>query len=239
MDSLAFEWATFSLAGRESANQDSIMQPIWVGGSLWTAIADGVGGAAGGREASSAAINVVKSIVETRPDADMADIFSTVRRRLVEIASENSALSRLATTLTVAQFANSKCTVGHVGDTRLYHVRGEGIVTVSKDQTEVQRLIDEGILKADQARRYPRRNVLLSSISPSRSYELMLAEAIVRPGDRVILTTDGVHGVLKRREIRDLSLAAANVEELSMAIRNGVESRGVVDDYSCVVLSVA
>src|SRR3546814_5436694 len=58
--------------------------------------------------------------------------------------------------------------VGHVGDSRIYHLRGSGLVTRTKDQTEVQHLIDEGILTPERAKMYPRKNVLLSAISRDR-----------------------------------------------------------------------
>ncbi len=229
-------FATFSMAGRKGENQDAILAPRNIAGYWLTAIADGVGGAAGGAVASGLAIAAVDNTVTRSPFVDLPTLFDQVRADLAERAQVDPSLAKMATTLTVCRIRDNRCEIGHVGDTRLYHLRGGGIQTRTRDQTEAQELVDAGVLKPDEVRRYARRNVLLSSISPNREYSLFQTEFYVTTGDIVILTTDGVHGLIQRRELRDLAVASGSSQSLVSSIRQEIERRGPIDDYSSVVM---
>ncbi len=115
--------------------------------------------------------------------------------------------SEMGTTLTVAVIQGNKVTLGHVGDTRLYHLRNKGIIARTKDQTEVQKLLDDGILNKQRAKNYHRRNVLLSVLTPDRDYELQSTSFNLDTHDRLLLLTDGAYSLASKLELRDLSLS--------------------------------
>jgi len=228
--------ASFSLAGPKGANEDAVLLPLEIDGITWSAIADGVGGLEGGAIASNGALQAVRNFVLSEPDTDFPRLFASAQSHLKRLARDNHALSQMATTLSVVKVRGTSAHVGHVGDTRIYHLRGGGIVTRTRDQTEVQRLIELGVLREAQARRYNRRNVLISVLSPEREYELYEEKFELEAGDRLILLTDGVYETIFRKELRNLSSHSPSPDVLCNSIVAELLKRELRDDATAVCI---
>lgn len=226
-----------SMAGPKGDNQDNLLLPIEVDGRWWTAIADGVGGSDRGGLASKTCVESVKEICRQQPS--MPDLFSEVWARLKSVASSQKAGTKMSSTLTVLKLDATKGWIGHVGDTRVTHYRTGGVMIRTHDQTEVQRLLDEGALSPQQAARYPRRNVILSAMTPDRQFELFEAEFAIRKGDRILLTTDGFHSVLHRRSISEISESCPDFEDFFLEIERRLAAAKLVDDATCLAIEIA
>jgi serine/threonine protein phosphatase PrpC len=184
--------AGLSLTGPKPRNEDNLLIPH-VSGARWVAaIADGVGGNVGGAEASKIAIQVSTSLYE-RPDTALEDVFAEVSEQIYRESIINPDLTRMATTLSLIRATESRIELAHVGDTRVYHVRGSGIVTRTEDQTEVAELIRQKVLTPSQAKSYPRRNVLTSFLSASKRYDLFRSSFEAQFGDWIFLLSDGAY----------------------------------------------
>jgi protein phosphatase len=230
--------AFFSQRGQKSRNEDFVLPPLFVNNSWWAAIADGMGGQFGGEMASTTAIAAVKHTVEHAPEANILLIFEEAREKLAAKAREDVRLSEMGTTLSVVGIADGSARIGHVGDSRIYHLRGEGIVARTVDQTEVQQLVAQGVLSKAKARSYPRRNILLSVLSATRPFELQQDTFQVVAGDRLVLLTDGVSSKLLRREIRDISLSLPDTQAFCTALKERVSQRNPRDDYSAICMDI-
>lgn len=224
-----------SIAGPKGENQDAILPPFQAGGCTWCAIADGVGSSALGGLAAHSSLEVVRQV---SGDESMAEVFAAVRRRLSEIAGEQETVKSVSTTLTVLRICGDRAFVGHVGDTRISHYRGEGVMGRTKDQTEVQKLLDDGVLSKNQAARYPRRNVLLSAMSAGRGYDLHEQEFTIQKGDRLLLTSDGFHNKLLRGRIAHLSSANPQFDDFWLAVQEALSAETLDDDASCLALEI-
>lgn len=168
----------------------------------------------------------------------MAEVFASIRRRLCEIAHKKEPGKSISTTLSVLRICGDQAFVGHVGDTRISHYRGAGVMGRTKDQTEVQKLLDDGVLTKNQAARYPRRNVLLSAMSAGRDYDLHEQQFTVQKGDRILLTSDGFHSKLLRGRIAQLSSSNAKFEDFWMAVEAALSTESVDDDASCLAIEI-
>lgn len=230
--------STFSCPGSSRENQDTVMEAFEFPGGVALAIADGIGGKPGGDVASRLAIATFKERLRATPQADVFEHFGHIRSVLSAEGFKHPQLSQMGTTLSVCIVRAAEATVGHVGDTRIYHLRDNGIVDRTRDQTEVQLLIDEGVLTKARAKRYKRRNVLTSALGASSKMEVFKSSFAVEAGDRLIFVSDGVYEVVLRREIRDLSLLSSTPEALACSLRSTVESRGPKDDYSAVCADI-
>ena len=224
-----------SIAGPKGENQDAILQPFEVGGCTWCAIADGVGSAANGGLAARTAIGVVGQVSGRETTRE---VFEKAHKALVDLASEKEPAKSFSTTLTVLRICGNHASVGHVGDTRISHYRGTGVISRTRDQTEVQKLLDDGALTKHQALRYPRRNVLLSALSAGRDFELHEQEFDVQTGDRILLTSDGFHGKLLRGRIAELSNLKPTFEDFWAALIDAISVETLGDDASCLALVV-
>ena len=225
-----------SLVGPRGDNQDQVLEPIRSGADWWCAIADGVGGSEQGGVASRMCIDAVRQSVED--DLPMRNVFAAVSEYLSENARGRSALRRMSSTLSVLRLSERAAFVGHVGDTRITHYRDSGVMARTRDQTEVQRLLDDGAISRYQARRYPRRNVLLSAMSPYTEYALYENEFAVTNGDRILLTTDGFHNHIQQGRVARMSAHCSSFVEFFQSMRRGLEGIALNDDATCLAVEI-
>lgn len=225
--------SSFSHFGKNGLNQDAILIKQYADISL-LAIADGMGGAYGGSIAANIALMTVSDLFEEDQKITMKSLFHSVQLKFQEVSQKLPEFKKMATTLTICILDSKKAIVGHVGDTRIYHLRDNGIKYRTKDQTEVQKLLDEGVLTKVTADSYPRKNILLSVMSAYREYELYEIEFEIKKHDRVVLLTDGVYNVLKNLALfRDLSINK-DISSFASEVKQLIEEIGVVDDYSAI-----
>lgn len=217
-----------------SENADQIGFKVFSETSAVLALADGVGKSAEGAAAARIAISMV--LIKTSTNS-IAEIFNAAQLEIFKAANEGVG-KNWSTTLTLCNINKGKAKVGHVGDSRLYHLRGKGLITRTRDQTEVQALIDEGIISKDRARTYPRRNVLVSALSSDISFELYEEEFDVIAGDRLLLVSDGVYKQLSRKKIAEASSLNSNVAGFINHLKSEIEEQGLVDDTTALCWEV-
>lgn len=230
--------AHFSCQGTRASNQDRLLEPVLTPTGAWVAaIADGVGGALGGDVAAQIAVDRIAEVGGSSESVNVA--FFDIASRLSSYADRNVDFRRMATTLSVALIDSSTVEVFHVGDTRIYHLRGAGLNDLTQDQTELAELRRKGILTEYQAKRYRRKNVLTSALSAEGEFHMYTKEASLIPFDRLLMITDGVYGKLTRGTILNLSLENENLSAFTHALRMEVEGRGPEDNFSAVVIEVS
>lgn len=224
----------FSEKGPREDNQDRILEPVELRPGVWlVAIADGVGGAAGGGEAAKVAIETIRNAAPTTP---FNDLISAASKSIAAKAKDDPSLSKMATTLTLLLIENGLARIAHVGDTRIYHLRGMGLNSLTQDQTEVAELRRKRVLTEYQLKRYPRKNVLTSALSPRMDHTIFEGEASALVGDRFILLSDGVYGVVTKKAISDLSISSPDLPTFGRRLKEKTESSSPHDNFSAVVV---
>ncbi|WP_405434218.1 PP2C family protein-serine/threonine phosphatase [Micromonospora sp. NBC_00617] len=180
-----------------SGNQDALHAGAWL-----VAVADGMGGMAAGDLASSLTIDAVAPLdVETPEDALVAalqDGIALATARIRQAVADDPERQGMGTTLTALLFARtgSCLALAHVGDSRAYLFREGVLKQVTRDDTFVQMLVDQGVITADQASSHPRRAVVTQALQGedvSPSYATM----VPRAGDRWLLCSDGLSNVVR------------------------------------------
>lgn len=229
----------FSKQGKNKLNQDSILQIKSENEIYLFAIADGMGGEKGGNLASNYSLNTVQELFNNNNQISMKDLFKFTSEKLNKLSKVLPEYSNMATTLTICIIKNNTAYIGHVGDCRIYHLRDKGIMSRTKDQTEVQKLIDDKILTKSLAKNYHRKNILLSLLSNSIDYNLQEDTFDIINGDRILLLSDGVYNVLKNKiYIRDLSIKSLTINNLLYKIEETIEKEKIIDDYSCIGIEI-
>lgn len=231
------EWAEFSEVGPRETNQDRTLKPVSSAGNYCIlGIADGIGGAPGGAEAATIAVDVAS---RAEPDPHRLPVlFDEVVGQLAKEAEVTPEFGRMGTTLSLALLKEGNAYVAHVGDTRIYHLRGQGLITLTEDQTEAAALLRKGVLKPRQLKRYPRRNVLLSALTPNGGFELHSASAQIAVGDRILLLSDGVYEKITRRSVVEASLANKEIHAFVAELERLVAEAGPSDNYSALGVQI-
>lgn len=220
--------SSFSLPGKGN-NFDAVAHCSFPSDGYLLAIADGVGSARFGGETARLAVS---TCTEFGLPQSMPQLFAEVSKRVQ--AASGLEPEEWSSTLSVCWIHGDHAMVGHVGDTRIYHLRGQGLKTRTRDQTEVARLIEEGVLTRERALRYPRRNVLLSSLNGRGNLDLYQSEFDLQDRDRLLLLSDGIYRQVSKREIVALSKQHADVEAFIDALKALVTERGLIDDSSAL-----
>ena len=234
---LALVPAIRSDVGRRTNNEDNAFAS-----SRLAAVADGVGGHAAGEEASRAAIDALITLDKSRLQEPLRDgLDRAVRegndriRFLVECRPQYAGM---ATTLSAVAIGNDGCyAIANIGDSRIYLLRDGRLAQLTRDDSLVQELIERGRVKPEDARRHPQRNVVMEVLDgkPERAAKVQTMEA--RPGDRLLLCSDGVSDVLDPEAIAEV-LAGTPLDDCAQRLVDLALGAGSRDNVTAVVVDV-
>jgi protein phosphatase len=141
----------------------------------------------------------------------------------------------IGTTLTALLWTGSRLALVHIGDSRAYLLRDGELFRITHDHTTVQSMVDEGRLTAEEARSHPQRALLAKALTTAEP-ELRLHDA--HPGDRYLLCSDGLYGVVPERRVHGLLASPASPDETVRALVGAANAAGGPDNVSCVVADV-
>ncbi len=234
---MRFLWAADSHVGHVRPNNEDSFYPRHDGESTNTvlvAVADGMGGHQGGKEASSLAIER-----STGAEGSLAERVSSANAVVFEQARKHPRLAGMGTTLTLAEVhPKGVGTIAHVGDSRAYRWRRGRLRPLTHDDTFVQREVDAGRLTPAQARVHPDRNQLDQAVGVIHDLDIERVSFGFRVGDRLLLCSDGLTGVVGDRRIADLMGVGAPSDVVSSLIEAAL-SAGGLDNITVVVLEAA
>lgn len=233
---LALRYAARSDRGLIRAKNDD---SVYAGPRL-LAVADGMGGYAGGDVASQVVIAALEHLDEELPTGDMlaalARATSDGSEHLRELVREDNALEGMGTTLTALLFAGSRIALCHIGDSRGYLLRDGVFTQITHDDTFVQAMIDEGRITEEEARSHPQRNLILRALNGTEvEPDLSIREA--RVGDRYLLCSDGLSGVVSDETI-DEALRIPDPQDAANRLIELALRGGGPDNITCVVADV-
>ncbi|WP_428962745.1 PP2C family protein-serine/threonine phosphatase [Micromonospora fluostatini] len=182
-------------------NQDSVYA-----GPRLLAVADGMGGMAAGDVASNIVIGALAPLDEDVPGDALVDALrsavGTANQQLRDTVDANPQLEGMGTTLTATLFSGSKIGMVHIGDSRAYLLRNGEFAQITKDDTYVQMLVDEGRISAEEASSHPQRSLLTRALD-GRDIDPEYSVRQVLPGDRYLICSDGLSGVVSAETIAD------------------------------------
>ncbi|MFF1528514.1 PP2C family protein-serine/threonine phosphatase [Cellulomonas sp. NPDC058312] len=208
-------------------------------------VADGVGGHAGGDVASgTVAHRLVAAVDEPGHDrpgaAELRAAVEAANDELAQRARSQPELAGMATTLTGIFCADDAVRLVHVGDSRAYRWRDGHGRRVSRDDSLVQMLVEEGVIAPADAARHPRRNVILHCLAGDAAdpAHVTVADVDARPGDRWLLATDGLTDYVPEHHVLALLGAAGSPEEAAEALVRTALDADAWDNVSVVVADV-
>ncbi|MEW1865781.1 Stp1/IreP family PP2C-type Ser/Thr phosphatase [Streptomyces sp. NBC_00669] len=236
--SLSLRFAAGSHKGMiREGNEDS-----GYAGPRLLAIADGMGGQAAGEVASSEVISSIVTLDDDIPGSDILTSLGTAVQRandqLLHMVEEDPQLEGMGTTLTALLWTGQRLGLVHVGDSRAYLLRDGVLTQITQDHTWVQRLVDEGRITEEEATTHPQRSLLMRALGSGERVEPDLSIREVRVGDRYLICSDGLSGVVSHQTMEDTlggyQAPHETVQELiQLALRGGGP-----DNITCIVADV-
>ncbi|GJD62369.1 PP2C family protein-serine/threonine phosphatase [Methylobacterium frigidaeris] len=201
------------------------------------AVADGMGGHAAGDVASSAVVHALATIAPARSAGDL------LARMKASIATANAEIQTIAqargtvvgTTVAVLLIFAPHFACLWSGDSRIYRIRDGRIAQLSHDHTEIQSLLDRGVLTPEEASVWPGRNAVTRAIGVQERPEVELVHGMLEPGDLFVLCSDGLTQHVADREILDLC-AGAGAQAACDALVSLTLTRGARDNVTVVAL---
>ena len=206
-------------------------------------VCDGMGGAAAGEVASQLAVDIIyEKLVQGDPPAHHDDL----ARRLVQAVEEagvrifNEARADrtrrgMGTTATIAALMDARLFVAQVGDSRAYVLRGDRFTQVSRDQSLVNQLIEAGQLTEEEAETFEHNNIILQALGTAETVQVDLTYVDLCKGDRLLVCSDGLSGMVRGDEMREVLLSTRDSLEACKELTDRANRAGGHDNITVIV----
>ncbi|MGH2660649.1 MAG: Stp1/IreP family PP2C-type Ser/Thr phosphatase [Actinomycetota bacterium] len=211
-------------------NEDSYLvdEPLF-------AVADGMGGHRGGEVASQLALETVEKLFR-EGEGDLAEQVQEANRAVFERSVEDLQVAGMGTTLTAALVEGDRIRLAHVGDSRAYLLRDGDLRRLTEDHTLVHRMVTEGEISETEAEAHPQRSVLTRALGVDMFVDVDDDVVQVRSGDRLLLCTDGLTGMVPEDRIKEMLQHVADPAEAAERLVRSANEAGGVDNITVVIL---
>ncbi|MDH2631444.1 protein phosphatase 2C domain-containing protein [Acinetobacter baumannii] len=213
----------FSSKGPRITNEDSYLVHRDEKGGLILIIADGLGGHKSGKFASHYAaskfVDKLKKVSEFSSEL-FINLLTEIHSELLVLGDNDETKRGMATTFSCIYVTSDNRLWGvHIGDSRVYLLRENGLQQLTEDHTEAQRLFNDGLLTKEELINYPRKNILSAALGARKNpIDIQTFSYDLENNDRILLATDGFYNNLTKRQIRDLSVQFSEFSEFFFEI---------------------
>ncbi len=207
-------------------------------------VADGMGGYEGGQEASRLAVETVRSVYDNafggNPQDTLTSALEAAHQNIQRFAQEHPQFYGMGTTCTALSIVGRELSFAHVGDSRLYLIRGESISRLTRDHSYVGRLVETGIVRSEDAESHPQRHILTAALGSGRDVTPHIPEhpTPLEEGDILLLCTDGLWGVVGDADLARAVQTNPPAEACQKLVAMALE-RGGPDNITVLVLRVS
>lgn len=222
-------------------NEDSLLTGEGRDPSLF-AVADGIGGFEAGEVASSI---VVESLKDLTPAGSLQEAIREANRRVYSAASSDEKLSGMGTTVVAVRVTGGdeepEAEISHVGDSRLYLMRGGELRPLTEDHSLVAELVRSGSLTRAQASEHPQKNLITRALGAEEEVEVDSSRLRLSPGDRLMLCSDGLPDMVPEARISELisgESGADTAESCARRLVSAALSAGGTDNVTVLVVDV-
>lgn len=246
----ALEIATATHSGMvRSHNEDSIAADADAGLAV---LADGMGGYNAGEVASGIAVEMIRTelkaaLASKQPEemnsqgAEQLIVEKAGRANIAiyQAAQNQPQFSGMGTTLVVALWCDNRMAVGHVGDSRLYRMRGGVLEQITRDHSLLQEQIDSGMITKEQARHSQNKNLVTRAVGIDPEVDTEVHTYPVQPGDLFLLCSDGLSDMVTDEDIElTLSSLQANLQLAAQQLVQQANDNGGRDNISVILVRV-
>lgn len=227
---------------KRQLNQDHLYTSLEPVGKLPNIflVADGMGGHRAGGYASSCAVETILREAGECGGEDAQQILTKAIRRANDViaqrAGEDERFSGMGTTVVAACVQGTVLTAANVGDSRLYVIHSDSIEQVTEDHSLVQEMVRFGGINREEARVHPNKNIITRAVGLERELRVDCFRRTLKPGDRVLLCSDGLTDMLEDEQIRRIIDKKRDVRSAAQALVQAANDNGGRDNIAVIVI---
>lgn len=238
---MILDYISVSNIGQKRKRNEDYVGIYSIGDGLLAILCDGIGGNRAGDVASRI---TVESISEYFNVIDSSNTSEKIKASilaandiLLKISDVNIQYKGMSTTLALALFQGNQMFWSNVGDSRIYFKLNSELTQLTKDDSLVQKLLDNGFINEEQALNHPNKNVVVKSIGENKNLEFEVNSFYLNEKDKwkIFLCSDGVTNVLSVQEIDNI-LNNIDLQFIKQTLINKIEERGAPDNYSFIII---
>ena len=228
-------WGLTDPGNLREQNQDSYAMVSFSRDRSLMIVCDGMGGAKSGNVASSLAVDVFTDEVRRcqRPGMTpergaevLRGALELANKAVFEQAQVSDDFTGMGTTLSVLWMSDNFVYIGHVGDSRVYLLRDGEFKQMTLDHSLVEQLVREGVLTEEEAQNHPMRNIITRAIGTDESVEVDVVVEERRKGDLWLACSDGLHGLVDDRQMRDALRQYAPEKAADVLLKAALDAGG-------------
>jgi PPM family protein phosphatase len=222
--------ATSDIGQVREGNEDSylVLDPLY-------AVADGMGGHRGGEVASNLALETIQRLF-TAQEGTLTEQVEQANRAVFERSQNDREVAGMGTTLTAALVQGAQVRLAHVGDSRAYLFRDGELTILTEDHTLVHKMLVEGEITESEAETHPHRSILTRALGVDGSVQVDEGIVEMRPGDRLLLCTDGLTGMVSDEQIKAVLAESKDPQEAVDRLVRAANRAGGIDNITAVVI---
>ncbi|MFP5331638.1 MAG: PP2C family protein-serine/threonine phosphatase [Acidimicrobiia bacterium] len=233
---MKYRWAVATHPGNIRPGNEDSAWPTSSGsgdGPVLVMVADGMGGAVAGEVASSLAVETARE-----SDGDLADRVLDANRAILDEVERRPELRGMGTTLTLFELTEAGIAhFAHVGDSRAYLFRNLELTQLTEDHTVVNMYLRTGAIAPEEAANHPQRSLITRAVGLTPDLDVDTGNLPLEPGDRLLLCSDGVNGMLDDAAIAD-ALSVESSEEAAWLLVEKANLAGGHDNITALVVDV-
>lgn len=228
-------------------NQDSFFKCELEGLPLFV-VADGMGGCNAGEVASQIVIETVKEMVNTHKDQlansileipkFIMDTLNLSNDRVYEKSNSEDDYKGMGTTVTMAFIHDYILYIGHIGDSRAYHLRDNELVQLTQDHSLVAELVRNGSISEKEAIDHPHKNIITRAIGTDSEIEIDIYSRGIKDGDIILLCSDGLTNMVSDELIKEIILESDDIQKNCNSLMNTANKLGGLDNITAILIEV-
>ena len=213
-------------------------------GQLIAVVCDGMGGVHGGEIASAVAadsfMQYAEDMLRREPKSDAAQVLreaaAYANLKVYDRAFRDESCRGMGTTLVAALVRPEDAAVVNIGDSRCYWLADGQLQQVTRDHSLVQSMVDRGLITEDEARSHPRKNVIMRAVGLERTIRSDIFRLDIRPGDALLLCSDGLSNLVDAGEMESLLLASSDDDAVCRELLRMALDRGTPDNVTLALV---
>ncbi|MFW6022485.1 MAG: Stp1/IreP family PP2C-type Ser/Thr phosphatase [Halanaerobiaceae bacterium] len=201
-------------------------------------VADGMGGHRAGDIASKMAVNYIEDYqfnYENLP-TDINRVINKANKVIYEQGKDKKEYQGMGTTLSMGIIYNNYLYIGHVGDSRIYLFRDGDLKQLTTDHSLVNELIQNNEITSQEAFNHPQKNIITQALGSDEELKVETKKFGLKPGDRLLFCTDGLHDMLRNNEIKDILLSESNTNKVASLLGNTAMDNGGNDNITLIIV---